>query len=375
MGSCGGQPAQGLAGAPLPVRHLGNCTDKRSGKHQIQHYTWDAEHQLIAVHTENQSQRQGEQAHWRYAYDPFGRRIAKWQEHHAPAVQKKLARHAVTHFLWDGNRLLAEHALQHKDGKDTTSHRLYLYEPDSFVPLAQVQSLWNKDQQAREKPLGNPFVQQSLHEARNDDKVWNTKVLPLQRKLQSRLKGVVPQEAPLKALQSRTLHVHTDHLGTPRELTNADGHIVWAASYKAWGATASIDYPAVLQTVRMGNTLTQHWVEQDHGSQPEQHLRFQGQYFDVETGLHYNRFRYYDPDVGRFVSQDVVRLVGGINFYFYAANPIAFVDPWGMAPIAHQRNGKTLCIKDKFAANSPESKELKNFVDRWNKQIKTMEAV
>jgi len=190
----------------------------------------------------------------------------------------------ITHFLWDGNRLLAEHALQHKDGKDTTSHRLYLYEPDSFVPLAQVQSLWNKDQEARDKGLGNPFVQQSLHEARNDDQVWNTKVLPLQRKLQSRLKGVVPQEAPPKALQSRTLHVHTDHLGTPRELTNADGHIVWAANYKAWGATASIDYPAVLQTVRMGNTLTQHWVEQDQDSRPEQHLRFQGQYFDVETG-------------------------------------------------------------------------------------------
>ncbi|QPS08670.1 RHS repeat-associated core domain-containing protein [Delftia acidovorans] len=126
----------------------------------------------------------------------------------------------------------------------------------------------------------------------------------------------------------------------------------------------------MLQTVRMGNTLTQHWVEQNQDSRPEQHLRFQGQYFDVETGLHYNRFRYYDPDVGRFVSQNVVRLVGGINFYFYAANPIAFVDPWGMAPIAHQRNGKTLCIKDKFAANSPESKEQKNFVDRWNKQIK-----
>ena len=76
------------------------------------------------------------------------------------------------------------------------------------MPLAQVQSLWNKDQQARDKPLGNPFVQQSLHEARNNDKVWNTKVLPLQRKLQSRLKGVVPQESPPKALQSQTLHVH-----------------------------------------------------------------------------------------------------------------------------------------------------------------------
>ena len=198
------------------------------------------------------------------------------------------------------------------------------------MPLAQVQSLWSKDQQARDKALGSPFVQQALHEARNDDKVWNTKVLPLQRKLQSRLKGVVPQESPPKALESRTLHVHTDHLGTPRELTNAEGHIVWAASYKAWGATASIDHPAVLQTVRRGNTLPQHWVEQDQGSRPEQHLRFQGQYFDVETGLHYNRFRYYDPDVGRFVSQDPIGLVVGVNHYFYAPNPINWSDPYGL---------------------------------------------
>ncbi|WP_428145562.1 hypothetical protein [Delftia acidovorans] len=83
------------------------------------------------------------------------------------------------------------------------------------MPLAQVQSLWSKVQQARDKALGNPFVQQALHEARNDDKVWNTKVLPLQRKLQSRLKGVVPQEAPPKALQSQALHVHTDPPGHP----------------------------------------------------------------------------------------------------------------------------------------------------------------
>ncbi|QPS11369.1 RHS domain-containing protein [Delftia acidovorans] len=158
----------------------------------------------------------------------------------------------------------------------------------------------------------------------------HTKVLPLQRKLQSRLKGVVPQEAPPKALQNQTLHVHTDHLGTPRELTNAEGHIVWAASYRAWGATASIDHPAVLRTVRMGNTLTQHWVEQDQHSRPEQNLRFQGQYFDVETGLHYNRFRYYDPDVGRFVSQDPIGLVGGVNHYFYAPNPINWSDPYGL---------------------------------------------
>ena len=50
----------------------GNCIQKKSGKHQVQHFTWDAEHQLVAVQTESQGQRQGQQAHWCYAYDPFG---------------------------------------------------------------------------------------------------------------------------------------------------------------------------------------------------------------------------------------------------------------------------------------------------------------
>ena len=63
----------------------------------------------------------------------------------------------------------------------------------------------------------------------------------------------------------------------------------------------------------------------------EQNLRFQGQYFDQETGLHYNRFRYYDPDVGRFVSQDPIKLDGGINSYEYGPSPYAWIDPLGLA--------------------------------------------
>ena len=61
-----------------------------------------------------------------------------------------------------------------------------------------------------------------------------------------------------------------------------------------------------------------------------QNLRFQGQYFDAETGLHYNRFRYYDPDIGRFVSQDPIGLAGGINNYQYAPNPVEWIDPLGL---------------------------------------------
>ncbi|WP_223857370.1 MULTISPECIES: RHS repeat-associated core domain-containing protein [Acinetobacter] len=55
-----------------------------------------------------------------------------------------------------------------------------------------------------------------------------------------------------------------------------------------------------------------------------------GQYFDEETGLHYNRYCYYSPYVGRFVSKDPIGLWGGINVYQYAASSISWVDPLGL---------------------------------------------
>ncbi|KNB30376.1 hypothetical protein ACH55_10200, partial [Salmonella enterica subsp. enterica serovar Typhimurium] len=61
-----------------------------------------------------------------------------------------------------------------------------------------------------------------------------------------------------------------------------------------------------------------------------QPLRLPGQYFDDETGLHYNLFRYYAPECGRFVSQDPIGLRGGINLYAYAPNPLSWIDPLGL---------------------------------------------
>jgi RHS repeat-associated protein len=69
----------------------------------------------------------------------------------------------------------------------------------------------------------------------------------------------------------------------------------------------------------------------DDGLAQAQPIRFQGQYHDSETGLHYNRFRYYDPDVGRFASQDPIGLTGGFNNYQYAPNPVTWIDPSGLS--------------------------------------------
>jgi RHS repeat-associated protein len=66
---------------------------------------------------------------------------------------------------------------------------------------------------------------------------------------------------------------------------------------------------------------------------------YQGQYEDSETGLYYNRFRYYDPDVGNYLNQDPIRLLGGNNLYAYVPDSNTWVDIWGLASIKHKIDG------------------------------------
>ena len=64
-----------------------------------------------------------------------------------------------------------------------------------------------------------------------------------------------------------------------------------------------------------------------------------GEYYRHETGLHYNRYRYYDPRVGRFVSKDPISYAGGLNLYAYAPNPVEWIDPLGLARIENAVEG------------------------------------
>jgi len=106
---------------------------------------------------------------------------------------------------------------------------------------------------------------------------------------------------------SRLYFFHTNHEGTPERISDATGNVVWSARYEAFGR-AHIEVSAI-----------------------DNPLRFAGQYFDAETGLHYNRFRYYDPRLGRYWSVDPAGLIGGHNLYTYVGNnPINRVDPLGL---------------------------------------------
>jgi len=102
-------------------------------------------------------------------------------------------------------------------------------------------------------------------------------------------------------------YYHNDHLGTPRVLTNESQTVVWRAVYTPFGE-AEVEVATV-----------------------QNPFRFPGQYYDQETGLHYNYFRYYDPTTGRYVTPDPIGLEGGINLFPYVANnPISWMDPEGL---------------------------------------------
>jgi RHS repeat-associated protein len=111
-----------------------------------------------------------------------------------------------------------------------------------------------------------------------------------------------------QAATTRYFYYQNDHLGAPIRLTDRDGRVVWRADYSAFGS-AQVD--AGLTTVTSN-------------------LRLPGQYFDAETGLHYNFRRIYDPQTGRYLTQDPVGISGGWNLYAYTQhNPLNEVDPTG----------------------------------------------
>ncbi|MBX9893671.1 MAG: hypothetical protein K2Y09_00620 [Nitrosomonas sp.] len=121
---------------------------------------------------------------------------------------------------------------------------------------------------------------------------------------------------PAATSEIQVHYIHADHLNTPRVIVNPSNTIVWRwDNTHAFGANLPNEDPD-------GN-----------GQLFEYQPRFPGQYFDKETGLHYNYFRYYEPETGRYISPDPIGLAGGINVFEYAnSNSTVLVDPDGLCP-------------------------------------------
>ena len=128
----------------------------------------------------------------------------------------------------------------------------------------------------------------------------------------------------------KVYYFHTDQVGMPQELSNSQGQLVWQASYKTWGSTVAEEWEVKSLAGQQVHSLDQGDIPKSE-EEKQQNLRFQGQYLDRETGLHYNTFRFYDADIGRFISPDPIGLNGGINLLSYSPNPISWIDPWGLA--------------------------------------------
>jgi RHS repeat-associated protein len=228
-----------------------------------------------------------------FAYDPLGRRIAK----HSHAMEGTALREtARAMYGWDGDTLAFESSVHrgHAAGERTVH---YVYERDSFVPLVQA----TRNRALRLAPTADVKALMAGNDGKYDialDPLWN---------------GEYEQEAE-PFIKEEIAFYQCDHLGTPQELTDCEGKVAWSAQYKAWGQAKE----AISEAARKAGIRNP--------------IRFQGQYFDEETGLHYNRHRYYDPDTARYLTQDPIGLIGGENLYEYANNPTGWMDPLGLTP-------------------------------------------
>ncbi|CAI3802040.1 hypothetical protein GLGCALEP_02888 [Pseudomonas sp. MM221] len=274
---------------------LQRTTDGKQG-----HFTWDLHNRLRRYEDDRLTVS--------FAYDALGRRLYKkshakyrdrrqagplWNENQRRALDEQLGC-GFTWYVWEGDTLAFECRDQERHGRSTH----YVFEPGTFVPVAQAVS--NRVVELIPQPV---YV---FPYDIDKDPVWQHK----------------PTPKPFDALA----WYQCDHLGTPMELTGEDGEIAWRGTYKAWG---------LAEETRSDKAK---WADIRNP------LRFQGQYWDVETRLHYNRYRYYDPQVGRFVGKDPIGYAGGLNLYIYADSPINWLDPLGLAKSStsgHSAHAKT----------------------------------
>ncbi|HBL6087503.1 TPA: RHS domain-containing protein [Enterobacter hormaechei] len=146
---------------------------------------------------------------------------------------------------------------------------------------------------------------------------------------------------------------NTDLNGAPLEVTDERGAVRWSGQYGSFGE------------VRHQSEGFSRLV--NRSAMAHQPLRYAGQYADGETGLHYNLFRYYDPQVGRFIVQDPIGLNGGWNLYQYAPNPLGWIDPLGLKCSHSAKNPKEFhaVVNEKWGhkMTASEMREVQKTID------------
>ena len=310
----------------------------RTDDERTHHYHYDSQHRLVFY---TRIQHEEALVESRYFYDPLGRRTGKrvWRRERDLTGWMSLSRKPeMTWYGWDGDRLTTIQT-------DTTRIQT-VYLPGSFIPLIRIEtengvldktprrSLAEKLQlEGSEDGHGVVFPAELVRRLdRLEGEIRADRVSDESRTwlaqcglaVEQLAKQVEPEYTP-----ERRLHLyHCDHRGLPLALISNEGATEWRGEYDEWG-----------------NQLNEENLQQLY-----QPYRLPGQQYDDESGLCYNRNRYYDPLQGRYITQDPIGLDGGLNPYPYSLNPIEYIDPLGLEqlllPSPGQKAAGQSCVID-----------------------------
>jgi RHS repeat-associated protein len=284
----------------------------RQTDHQLITYSYDADEALIGY-----LQNGGEE---RFELDPTNN-VTRVE------IETRDSQSVVKRVYGPGNRLLQSGDTRYEydgDGRlvrkceavSTSSPRVWLYKWNAMGQLVSLTTPeggeWRYSYDAFGRRMGKVGPTQAIRY------VWNKHMLLHE----IGNKGTRPATyvfepgtfRPLAQVrEGKWQTIVCDSSGTPKELLNEAGRIV-PVSRTSWG-----------QSISKGSR------------QSYCPIGFEGQFFDNEGGLYYNRFRYYDPSIGRYISQDPKSIRGGLNLYAYCHNPLQNVDPLGLDSTALDR--------------------------------------
>uniref|UniRef100_UPI00165E4797 RHS repeat-associated core domain-containing protein n=3 Tax=Escherichia coli TaxID=562 RepID=UPI00165E4797 len=293
----------------------------RTDDERTHRYHYDSQHRLVHY---TRTQYAEPLVESRYLYDPLGRRVAKrvWRRERDLTGWMSLSRKPeVTWYGWDGDRLTT---IQNDRTRIQT-----IYQPGSFTPLIRVETATGELAKTQRRSLADALQQSGGEDG--GSVVFPPVLVQMLDRLESEILADRVSEESRRWLAScgltveqmqnqmdpvytpaRKIHLyHCDHRGLPLALISKEGATEWCAEYDEWGNLLNEENPHQLQQL----------------------IRLPGQQYDEESGLYYNRHRYYDPLQGRYITQDPIGLKGGWNFYQYPLNPVINVDPQGLVDI------------------------------------------
>jgi RHS repeat-associated protein len=308
--------------------------------HQPRRYRYDNTGELhtVTYPEVNPEQHHAEKVE-QFDYDPTGNKISETQAlapspfHANIAKGNRLTFFSDKHFDYDrfGN-LIAE-----KRGKDhrlvthyqyDCRHRLIKVIKPTGLIITYTYDAFNRRTSKTVDGKTTEFIWQGsrLIAETDNDKHWQSYLYELDSYRPLALVHGNAQQDNIKLYWYQN-----DHLGTPIALTGSLGDTLYECQYNAYG-----------------QIINETYHRDDIDSLPDNPLRFQGQYYDEETGLHYNLNRYYDPFTGRYITQDPIKLMGGTNLYQYCPNPVNWVDPLGFKGMPGQTERVPLLLEKKM---------------------------